>query len=259
MENLIRLGCFLAVLLLMLFWEWRRPFRDFGQSRFRRLCVHLGLMLFNFACLRLLSGGGAYVAALYAERQHIGLLHVLHAAEWAAIASGLIVFDLAIYLQHVAYHRMPWLWRLHKVHHVDLGFDASTAIRFHPGEIVLSMYYKMLLVLALGIPSAAVLAFEILLNACSLFNHGNVRIAEPWEWRIRCLLITPDMHRVHHSSDRRETDSNYGFSVPLWDHLCGTYRKAPRLGHERMEIGQGRESAPEGALSFWGLLRLPFK
>ncbi len=258
MDDFIRLSCFLAVLLLMLAWEGRRPFRRFDQSRLRRLSIHLGLMLFNFACLRLLSGGGAYFAALYAEQRQIGLLHLLQTPPWLGIAVGLIVLDFAIYLQHIVFHRVPRLWRLHKVHHVDLGFDASTAIRFHPGEMVLSMYYKVLLVLALGIPPIAVLSFEIILNACALFNHGNVRIPQAWEWRLRCLLITPDMHRVHHSSDPSETNSNYGFSVPLWDFLCGTYRAAPRLGHARMEIGLSEERDPVSNLSLRRLLWLPF-
>ena len=222
-EPLIRFGVFLVVLLIMLLWEWRQPFRCFVQPKFQRLYTNLGLMGINFIVLRLLSGGGAFFMAQYVSNHGFGLLHIFPVPDWLNIVISLIVLDFAIYLQHIVFHRVPAFWRLHRVHHCDVGFDTSTGVRFHPLEILLSMYYKMLLVVLLGPSPEAVILFEIILNACALFNHGNVRILKPWESRLRVLLITPDMHRIHHSSNPVETNSNYGFSVPWWDRVCGTY------------------------------------
>jgi len=213
-------------------------------------------MLINFACVRLLSGGAYFTAGL-AETRQWGLFNLYPLPEWFATTAGFVILDFAIYLQHRLFHRVPIFWRLHKVHHTDLGFDTTTAIRFHPAEIVLSMYYKMLLVLAFGLSQEAVLVFEIALNACALFNHGNVRLPGRWEGRIRRLLITTDLHRIHHSSYKPETDSNFGFSVPFWDRWCGTYRDAPALGQEGMEIGL-RETRGWRKLGLPRLLSLPF-
>jgi sterol desaturase/sphingolipid hydroxylase (fatty acid hydroxylase superfamily) len=257
-EPLLRLGIFLIVLGLMLFWEWRWPFRVFPEAKPVRLGRHLGLMALNTVLVRLLSGGGAYFAAQFADARDWGLFNQFALPAGPNLAVGLILLDFAIYLQHIAFHRVPLLWRLHKVHHLDLGFDTTTAIRFHPVEIVLSMYYKMALVLALGVTPLTVLVFEILLNACALFNHGNVRIPGRWEPRVRWLLITPDMHRIHHSTRPTETHSNFGFCVPFWDRLCGTYRAAPQAGQSAMDIGLPEERNPE-RLGLRRLLTLPFQ
>lgn len=257
-ESTIRLGIFLSVLVLMLIWEWLSPFRSFPDAKPRRIARHVGLMALNTVVARLMSGGGAYLAAQYAEAQGWGLFHRLELTAGWSLGLGLVLMDFAIYLQHVVFHRVPLLWRLHKVHHLDLGFDTTTAIRFHPIEIVLSMYYKMLLVLALGLSPLTVLVFEILLNACALFNHGNVRIPPAFEHWIRKLLITPDLHRIHHSAYTPETHSNFGFCVPLWDWLCGTYRAEPRAGQAEMAIGLDEERDPQ-RLGFRRLLVLPFR
>jgi sterol desaturase/sphingolipid hydroxylase (fatty acid hydroxylase superfamily) len=259
-HSLIRFGFFLGVLGLMLLWEWRRPFRAFPETetRPRRLIRHLGLMALNTVLLRLLSGGGAYLAAEFAAERGFGLFHQASLPAGLGFALGLILLDFAIYLQHVAFHRIPLFWRLHKVHHLDLGFDTTTAIRFHPVEIVLSMYYKMALVLALGLSPPTVLAFEILLNACALFNHGNVRLPGTWERRVRRVLITPDLHRIHHSTLPLEIHSNFGFCVPFWDRLGRTYRAEPRAGHAALEIGLPEERDPR-RLGFWRLLAAPFR
>jgi sterol desaturase/sphingolipid hydroxylase (fatty acid hydroxylase superfamily) len=257
-ESLLRLSIFLSVLALMLLWEWRAPFREFPDAKPRRIARHLGLMTLNTLVVRVLSGGGAYFAAEYAAGQGFGVFNRFDLPAGWAFALGLALLDFAIYLQHVAFHRVPLLWRLHKVHHLDLGFDTTTAIRFHPVEIVLSMYYKMGLVLVLGIPPLAVLVFEILLNACALFNHGNVRLPGGWEPRVRWLLITPDMHRIHHSTYAPETHSNFGFCVPFWDRLCGTYRAEPRAGQAGMAIGLDEERDLR-RLGFRRLLVLPFR
>jgi sterol desaturase/sphingolipid hydroxylase (fatty acid hydroxylase superfamily) len=257
-DSLIRLVFFLGVLGTMLLWEWRSPFRMFPEGKARRLTRHLSLMALNSAVARILSGGGAYFAAEFAYERHWGLLNQFALPYGLSLAAGLILLDFAIYLQHVAFHRVPLFWRLHKIHHLDLGFDTTTAIRFHPLEIVLSTYYKMALAIGFGLLPLSVLIFEILLNACALFNHGNARIPDPWERRVRFFLITPDMHRIHHSTYKPETDSNFGFSVPLWDKLCGTYRKQPQLGQDGMKIGLEEQRDPE-QLQFWRLLILPFR
>ena len=166
-----------------------------------------------------------------------GLFNILPLPAWLAIPAAVLLLDLTIYGQHVAFHAVPLLWRLHRMHHADLEFDVTTGLRFHPGEILLSMAIKFAAVAVLGAPPLAVLIFEILLNATSLFNHGNVRLPLGLDRILRLIVVTPDMHRVHHSIDRRETDSNFGFNVPWWDRLFGTYRAQPALGHERMTIG----------------------
>lgn len=258
MEVLIRLSIFLLIFNIMLFWEWRKPFRGFLQPKLERLSLNLGLMIVNFVVLRIFSAGGAFLVAEFAQQRSIGLFNVLTPPKWLTILLSLLLLDFAIYLQHMVFHKIPVLWRIHRVHHTDLGFDASTAVRFHPLEILLSMYYKMALVLAFGISPWTVIGFEIILNACSLFNHGNVRIPEPWDSRLRWFLITPDMHRIHHSTNRLETDSNYGFSITWWDRICRTYCPAAELGQVRMEIGIPQEREPQ-RLHFLRLLQLPLE
>jgi sterol desaturase/sphingolipid hydroxylase (fatty acid hydroxylase superfamily) len=255
--TIIRLGLFGAAIGLMLLWENLRPFRFVPEPKVRRLARHFGLMGINLVLLRLLSGGGAYAIAVLGAEQGSGLLRHLALPGGVTVILGLLLLDFAIYAQHRVSHRIPWLWRLHRVHHSDLDFDTTTAIRFHPGEIVLSMFYKMLIVWAFGISTLAVLMFEAVLNACAQFNHGNVRLPAGAEKMLAWLLITPDIHRIHHSCDRRETDSNFGFSVPWWDRLCRTYRAAPRLGQERVEIGL-TEFRQRERLNLLRLLLLPF-
>ena len=173
-----------------------------------------------------------------------GFFNAAGAPAWLAFAASVVLLDLAIWAQHVVMHRAPWLWRLHRVHHSDIDFDATTAIRFHPFEIILSMFYKMVVVVILGAPAAAVICFEILLSGGALFTHGNVRLPLAFDRMLRWVVVTPDMHRVHHSVRRPETDSNYGFSLSLWDRLFGTYRDQPADGHEGMAIGLDEFRAP---------------
>jgi sterol desaturase/sphingolipid hydroxylase (fatty acid hydroxylase superfamily) len=183
------------------------------------------------------------VAALAAERG-MGLLNLFHVPHPLAILLSVLALDLAIYLQHLMFHAVPLFWRLHRVHHADLDFDVTTGARFHPIEIGLSMLIKFAVILALGPPAVAVLVFEMLLNASSMFNHGNVRFPAAIDRVLRRVVVTPDMHRVHHSIDPRETNSNFGFSLPWWDRLFGTYRAEPQAGHEAMTIGIDRFRAP---------------
>lgn len=258
MEILIRFGVFAGVLAIMALWEECQPTRCLRLQRRHRWPINLGLAAFNVALIRLSMGAAAWLAANWAVEQQFGLFNTVSMSHGLAIALSLLLLDLAIYAQHVAAHRWRWFWRLHQVHHSDLDFDTSTALRFHPLEIMLSMAYKTALVVALGVPPVAVVAFEVILNGCALFNHGNVSLPSGVERYCRYLLVTPDMHRIHHSALPSETDSNYGFSLSWWDKLFRTYCRQPQQAQTEMRIGLEcfRDA---GELGFLGLLAMPFR
>jgi sterol desaturase/sphingolipid hydroxylase (fatty acid hydroxylase superfamily) len=236
-EPLIRLGAFLGVFALMVLWEVLAPRRRQTIGRGTRWPNNLGIVVVDTIVVRVLFPTAAVGMALLAETRGWGLFNLLPMPAWAAVLASVILLDLAIYGQHIAFHAVPVLWRLHRMHHADLEFDVTTGIRFHPIEIALSMVIKFAVVVALGAPALAVLIFEVLLNATSMFNHGNVRLPG-WADRIlRWLVVTPEMHRVHHSILRRETHSNFGFNLPWWDRLFRIYRAQPEAGHEGMTIG----------------------
>jgi sterol desaturase/sphingolipid hydroxylase (fatty acid hydroxylase superfamily) len=236
-EPLVRLLAFAAILAAMATWELLAPRRAHQIGRRTRWPANLGVAILDTLLVRLLFPMTAVGLALLAEAQGWGLLNAFAVAGWIAIPLAVIVLDLAIYLQHVLFHAVPALWRLHRMHHADLEFDVTTGARFHPLEILLSMIIKLGVVAALGAPAVAVLIFEVLLNATSMFNHGNVRIPTRVDRGLRWMVVTPDMHRVHHSIESRETNSNFGFNLPWWDRLFGTYRDQPAAGHESMVIG----------------------
>ncbi len=236
-EPAIRLVCFIAVLLVMALWEWRVPRRPLTLPRRRRWPANLGIVVVDSLIIRLAFPILAVGMALTAEAQGWGLFNQLPAPFWLACLASLLLLDLAIYAQHVVFHKIPLLWRLHRMHHTDTSIDVSTALRFHPLEIMLSMAIKLAVVTLLGAPAAAVLLFEVILNATAMFNHSNVRLPESWDRWLRLIIVTPDMHRVHHSVERDETDSNFGFNLPWWDRLFGTYRAQPKAGHLGMTIG----------------------
>jgi sterol desaturase/sphingolipid hydroxylase (fatty acid hydroxylase superfamily) len=256
MEALVRVGTFLGVLTAMLLWEGFRPRRSLVRPRQERWRTNLGLTLLNTVLVRVTVGGVAYTAAVFAADQGVGLLHWRPLPAWAAAAVTLLVLDFAIYLQHVLFHALPVLWRLHRMHHADLDIDATTGLRFHPLEILLSLGFKAAVVVLLGAVPWAVVAFEVLLNAASVFNHGNVALPERLDRWLRWIVVTPDMHRVHHSTCVVETNSNFGFSVSWWDRLCGTYRAQPTLGHLGMDIGLSEYRTP---LHLGQLLLLPWR
>jgi sterol desaturase/sphingolipid hydroxylase (fatty acid hydroxylase superfamily) len=236
-EPTVRLASFLGVLLAMAVWEVLAPRRRRLIARGVRWPSNLGVALLNTLLLRLVFPSAAVgLAAIAAERQW-GLLNNIPLPDWAALALALLALDLVIYLQHVMFHAVPALWRLHRMHHADLDIDVTTGARFHPIEILLSMGLKLAVVAALGAPVIAVLIFEVALNATSMFNHGNVMLPRPLDRVLRWLVVTPDMHRVHHSVRPNETNSNFGFNLPWWDRLFGTYRAQPVDGHEGMTIG----------------------
>jgi len=243
-EPILRLGCFFGVLVLMTLWEVLTPRRPRSIRRLLRWSNNLGLVVLNTLLVRLLFPLAGVGMAFHAQTMGWGLFNIVAPSAWLAIPGAVLLLDLTIYGQHVMFHAVPLLWRLHRMHHADLEFDVTTGLRFHPGEIVVSMLIKLAAVLVLGPAPIAVLIFEVMLNATSMFNHGNVRLPTRLDRVLRLFVVTPDMHRVHHSIDRRETDSNFGFNVPWWDRLFGTYRAQPALGHDRMTLGIDRFREP---------------
>lgn len=236
-ELAIRVFFFAGVLFLMAVAELLAPRRPLTVCKSVRWFSNLTLVLLNSLVVRFLLPLGAVTAALFAQEQGWGLFNYVAVSTWLAILLSVVALDLVIYLQHVLFHAVPLLWRLHMVHHADLDFDVTTGLRFHTIEILLSMGIKMATVVLLGAPALAVLIFEILLNATSMFNHGNVRIPSWLDRLLRLFVVTPDMHRVHHSVIVRETNSNFGFNLPWWDYLFGTYQSQPAKGHDGMMIG----------------------
>jgi len=236
-EPFIRLGGFASVFIIMAVWEFIVPRRKQAIGRLWRWPNNLGVVIVNTALIRILFPTTAVGLAILNEARGFGLFNIIALPGWIAITASVVILDLAIYLQHVLFHAVPVLWRLHRMHHADLEFDVSTGLRFHPIEILLSMLIKFAVVAAVGAPASAVLIFEVLLNATSMFNHGNVRMPLAIDRILRWLVVTPDMHRVHHSIIVSETNSNFGFNLPWWDRLFGTYRPQPTAGHEAMTIG----------------------
>tara|TARA_R110002012_G_scaffold28496_1_gene89524 strand:- start:1243 stop:2097 length:855 start_codon:yes stop_codon:yes gene_type:complete len=236
-EATIRLSIFLGVLVAMALWEVAAPRRRREIPRVIRWTNNLALVVVDTIILRLSFPVIAVGLAVVAEDRGWGLFNNIDAPLWMAVVVSMLLLDLAIYLQHVMFHSVPGLWRLHRMHHADLDFDATTGLRFHPVEIVISMGIKLAVVAALGPPAVAVLLFEVILNATALFNHANIDLPRPVDRVLRLFVVTPDMHRVHHSIDPHETNSNYGFNLPWWDWLLGTYIAQPAKGHEGMEIG----------------------
>jgi sterol desaturase/sphingolipid hydroxylase (fatty acid hydroxylase superfamily) len=236
-EPYIRLGAFGGVFAAMAIWELFGPRRQQTIGRGMRWPNNLGVVVANTLLVRLVFPTTAVGLALLAETHGLGLFNLTVLPKWIGLVSSVVVLDLAIYLQHVLFHAVPALWRLHRMHHADLEFDVSTGLRFHPIEILLSMLIKFTVVVALGAPALAVLIFEVLLNATSMFNHGNVRIPAGLDRMLRWIVVTPDMHRVHHSILPRETNSNFGFNLPWWDRLFATYHAQLLAGHDDMTIG----------------------
>lgn len=257
-EVLIRVSAFLGVLGVMASWEVLVPRRRLTMSKARRWIANLSVVVINAVIIRLLFAAGAVGAARLATEQNWGLLN--HAAWpiWIEMVLGIIALDFTLYLQHVMFHAVPFFWRFHMMHHADLDFDVTTGLRFHPVEVVLSMLIKLAAIAVIGPLPEAVVAFEVLLNATSMFNHGNVRMPTAVDRALRWVLVTPDMHRVHHSILPQETNTNFGFNLPWWDQLLGTYRSQPEGGHEEMTLGLEQFRDP-ARLTLTGILLLPFE
>ena len=236
-EVVIRLGFFFGILALVALGELFFPRRVLRTGKAVRWLSNLGVVVVDTLAVRLLFPIIGVGVAMAAQEQGWGLLNVLALPAWLELVLGMLALDLVVYLQHAMFHTMPILWRLHMMHHADLDIDVTTGLRFHPIEIVISMVIKMTVIAALGPSVFTVILFEIVLNGTAMFNHGNVRLPLALDRVLRLLVVTPDMHRVHHSVTIRETNSNFGFNFPWWDRLFGTYRAQPVLGHEAMVIG----------------------
>lgn len=258
MESIIRLTVFFGVLCAMVAWEYRQPKRQPRYRRAQRWPANIGIVVVDTLVARLLVPAGLVGVALYSQQHSWGLWHLMDVPGWLSVAVSVVLLDMVIYWQHRAFHRIPWLWRLHRVHHADPDFDVTTGLRFHPLEILLSLLIKASAVLVLGAPVVAVIIFEVVLNACSLFNHGNVALPEPWERRLRKLLITQELHRIHHSSLPSETNSNYGFSVSWWDHVFRSYTDQASAGSDNVDIGLSDYRDATLTNRLWGLLKIPF-
>ena len=258
-EVTVRLGAFIGVFTAMALLELAAPRRPRSYPRVERWPSNLAIAVLNTALVRILLSATAVSLAAVGTQRGWGLLNLVPLPPWSRITASVLLLDLTIYLQHVMFHAVPTLWRVHRMHHTDLDFDVTTGARFHPIEIILSTLIKFGVIAATGASAGAVLMFEVLLNATSMFNHGNVRIPAGLDRYLRWVVVTPDMHRVHHSIVVAEANSNFGFNLPWWDRLLGTYRAQPAAGHEEMTIGieqfrVGRELWLDRMLlqPFWG-------
>jgi len=254
----IRLGFFFGIFAVMAIWEVITPRRRLQSAKAVRWVNNLGLVFFNSVVLRLVFPAAAVGMAVFASDQRWGLFNYIDAPFWVAVLTSVLVMDFFIWLQHVMVHAVPVLWRLHRVHHADLDFDVTTGARFHTLEILLSMLIKFAVIVLLGPPVVAVVLFEVILNATAMFNHANVRLPETLDRYLRLVVVTPDMHRVHHSVEDDETNSNFGFNLPWWDRLFGTYRAQPRAGHEAMTIGIRTFREDKWCSWLPGMLTIPF-
>lgn len=236
-EIAIRLSAFAAIFAALALWEIFAPRRALVAGRKPRWPSNLGVLVLDSLLVRMLIPTAAVGAALFAAGRGYGLFNLAGLRLSIALFLGFLALDLVVYLQHVVFHKVPLLWRLHRMHHADLDIDFTTGVRFHPFEILISLAIKIAVVIVLGIPAVAVVLFEVMLNATSMFNHANVAMPAWLDGVLRLIVVTPDMHRVHHSVVRQETDSNFGFNLPWWDWLFGTYRPEPAAGHDGITIG----------------------
>ena len=259
MENevLIRLGFFFGIFIIVAMWEGLSPRRVLTTSKPVRWLSNLGIIFIDSLAVRFLLPIPAIGLAMMAENNGWGLLNNIDLPLWLSITAGVLTLDLIVYLQHVMFHSVPILWRLHMMHHADLDYDVTTGLRFHPLEILISMVIKLSAIAAIGPSPLTVILFEIILNATAMFNHGNIRLPLGIDKVLRLLVVTPDMHRVHHSVTIRETNSNFGFNFPWWDRLFGTYRAQPVAGHEGMTIGLAQFRDAKKLTLPW-MLALPF-
>ncbi|MEQ1647818.1 MAG: sterol desaturase family protein [Hyphomicrobiaceae bacterium] len=265
-DTVLRLGAFTCVLVALIALEFWTPRRPLSMNRLQRWTTNLSIIALGSIVVRILAVVAGWIAvplvamtaAVYAETLQFGLLHQISLPSWGKILLAVIVLDFAVWLQHVVSHVWTPLWQLHKMHHADRDFDATTALRFHPIEIGLSMLYKVVWVMLLGLPAAGVLVFEVVLNATAMFNHSNWAMPLWLDRWVRILLVTPDMHRVHHSVHKDEHDTNFGFCLSVWDRMFRSYTAQPRDGHVGMTLGLVAYQNEQPAELAWSLT-LPFK
>lgn len=258
-DTWIRLGSFLGVLAIMMLWESFKPNRLSPVSTGKRWLSNFFLVLLGAIVARLMIPTGLAAIAIYAQNNQIGLWSHLSVSLWLSVPISVLLFDCLIYWQHRLFHRVPMFWRIHRVHHADPHLDASTGLRFHPIEIALSLAVKMAAILLLGVPVIAILIFEVLLNASSIFNHSNIRLPIKLEKLLRTLIVTQAMHRIHHSQVVRETDSNFGFNLSIWDKLFGSYIDEAKDSDAGIKLGLKEYSSPQTNTSLKALLLMPFR
>ncbi len=257
-EATIRLAIFVGLFVLFAALEFFVPRRELRPVKTRRWFTNWTIVIVDSVLVRLLFKSAAVGGALWAQSAGVGLFNVIAVPAWLAVFVSFLALDFAIWLSHLASHKIPILWRVHRMHHSDIDIDVSTAIRFHPIEIVLSMVWKYAVVIALGAPAISVLIFEVVLNGGAMFNHANMRLPLWLDRVLRLVIVTPDMHRVHHSTDPSETDSNYGFNLSVWDRMFRTYVAQPALGHDGMRIGLADWQDEKPARLDWTLM-VPFR
>ena len=258
-EKAIRMSAFFGILGAMALWEILAPRRALTVSKAVRWVNNIGIVFLNSFLVRLIFPAAAVGMASFASTQGWGIFNYFELPFWLVVIASVVIMDFIIYLQHVMVHAVPALWRLHRMHHADLDFDVTTGARFHPIEIILSMLIKFASIVVIGPPVLAVVIFEVVLNVTAMFNHGNVRLPLKLDRVLRWIVVTPDMHRVHHSVEDDEANSNFGFNLPWWDRLFGTYRDQPRAGHEGMTIGIHKYRETKQVTWLSGMLLLPFK
>ena len=257
-QSEIRISCFLTILVVQLLWELIAPRRMLVVSKSYRWKNNLSLVFFNSVALNIIIPISATSVALKVANHGFGLINYWHLSAWWVIVLSIMLLDFAIYLQHIIFHTIPLLWKIHQVHHADLDIDVTTGVRFHTLEIILSMLIKFAVIILLGVPAIAVVIFEIILNITAMFNHSNIKLPVKIDRLLRYCLVTPDMHRVHHSVLLKETNSNFGFNVPWWDYLFATYQAQPKLGHLKMIIGLNYLQNSKATQSFYRMLIMPF-
>jgi len=257
-EASIRMSFFFGIFIIMAIWEISRPRRVLTVSKIARWSNNLGLVFLNSFIIRLLFPAAAVGVAVFAAENGWGLFNYYQLPFIIAFILSIIAMDFIIYLQHVLVHAVPALWRLHRVHHADVDYDVTTGARFHPIEIIISMLIKFAAIIVLGAPVVAVIVFEIVLNAMAMFNHSNIKLPQHIDASLRRFIVTPDMHRVHHSEEDDEANSNFGFNLSIWDRIFGTYKAQPRAGHEDMIIGIRNYRDNKQVVWISGLLTLPF-
>ena len=263
-DTVLRLSIFLAVLVIMMLWEALWPNRVSPVSRKNRWLSNFVLVVCNSLLARIILPMGLIVIAIYAQQNQLGLINLsfyqsMVIPSWLTIALAVLVLDCLIYWQHRLFHKVPWLWKMHKVHHADPHLDASTGLRFHPLEIALSLLIKFFAVISLGIPAEAIFIFEIVLNASSIFNHANIKLPAKLEWTLRKVIVTQAMHRIHHSQRVAETNSNFGFNLSIWDKLFNSYTAHARLGDDGLKLGLKQYSTEKTNTNLLALLLMPFR
>ncbi|WP_339720619.1 sterol desaturase family protein [uncultured Paraglaciecola sp.] len=258
-DTWIRLGVFISVLVIMMLWEYLRPNRLSPVSTGKRWFSNFFLVLLGSLVARLMVPTGLAAMAIYAQNDQIGLWNQISVSLWVSVPVSVLLFDCLIYWQHRLFHRVPMFWRIHRVHHADPHLDASTGLRFHPIEIALSLIVKIAAVLLLGAPVLAILIFEVLLNATSIFNHSNIKLPTKLDKLLKIFIVTQAMHRIHHSQVVHETDSNFGFNLSIWDRLFGSYIEDAANGDEGIKLGLKEYASPQTNTNLKALLLMPFR